>query len=281
MLLPQYPYHHKNIGAGYLFSISKEQIYNYLNSVTKNPIEPELIELVADGMEKFNEWGSGYEAIAFCHDTVYCVLELMDFSETDAYLVKGIMDSVKKIIILDSSTLIKIPSGINLPNLSFETIIGNNKVIVIAESNGSNIEHKPSAVVFDKNLNYVGLLLFPNIEYRITDATSLDENNRFWAINYFYPGEYSELDPAPDSLVIRFGVGRSHLNSPVVERLLEFSLGKNGIRKTNTPPVYLPVKPGGDGRNWEGIARFEKEGFLVVTDRFPGSLLGYVALNSR
>ena len=37
-----------------------------------------------------------------------------------------------------------------------------------------------------------------SINYRIADATRIDNNNRFWAINYFYPGDKSTLKPSKD-----------------------------------------------------------------------------------
>jgi hypothetical protein len=33
---------------------------------------------------------------------------------------------------------------------------------------------------------------------------------------------------------------------------------------------------GGLGRNWEGLVRLDDRGFLLVTDLFPGTILGFV-----
>ena len=59
---------------------------------------------------------------------------------------------------------------------------------------------------------------FPPMEYRITDATPLDANGRFWAINYFFPGD-ELLIPAADPLAEQYGEGPTHQARVQVERL--------------------------------------------------------------
>jgi hypothetical protein len=58
-----------------------------------------------------------------------------------------------------------------------------------------------------------------------------------------------------------------------VERLVEYRYTPRGIRRTDTPPLWLELAA--DGRNWEGLVRFA-DGFLLVTDTFPKTLLAYV-----
>jgi hypothetical protein len=33
-----------------------------------------------------------------------------------------------------------------------------------------------------------------------------------------------------------------------------------------------------DSRNWEGLVLFDQRGFLVATDKYPGTLLGFVEM---
>ncbi len=75
---------------------------------------------------------------------------------------------------------------------------------------------------FDFDLVSLPSVPFPTIEYRITDATQLDEQNHFWAINYFYEGD-RDLLPVKDPLTIRYGRGATHRQKRTVERLVEFS----------------------------------------------------------
>jgi hypothetical protein len=56
-------------------------------------------------------------------------------------------------------------------------------------------------------------------------------------------------------------------------------LSDEGIIPSATPPIYLQLLPGGISRNWEGVVRYqdgELDGFLLVTDEFPTTMLGFV-----
>ena len=49
-----------------------------------------------------------------------------------------------------------------------------------------------------------------------------------------------------------------------------------GIVLTETPPIQLELGP--ESRNWEGLVRLEDRGFLLMTDKFPGTILGFVGV---
>jgi len=147
----------------------------------------------------------------------------------------------------------------------------------------------PIAHVYGLDLSEQGVVRFPNIEYRITDATELDEAGYFWAINYFYPGDEEKYQPfRPEPLALTFGAGPSHAKLDTVERLVEFQLTEDGIKLTGKPPIQLSLIGAslvllGESiadqisRNWEGIVRLDDRGFLLATDKFPNTLLGFVA----
>jgi hypothetical protein len=102
----------------------------------------------------------------------------------------------------------------------------------------------------------------------------LDENGRFWVINYFYPGDIV-LQTDNDPLVaLQQGWGTTHLAYDQVERLVELQMSADGISLTETPPILLQL-PSDEARNWEGIVRFN-DGFLLATDKFPQTILAYV-----
>ena len=63
-----------------------------------------------------------------------------------------------------------------------------------------------------------------------------------------------------------------------VARLLEFELTETGIELADRPPIQLELHPL-ELRNWEGIVRLEDRGFLLVTDKFPETILGFVPIN--
>ena len=63
-----------------------------------------------------------------------------------------------------------------------------------------------------------------NIEYRITDATKVDENNKFWSINYFWQYDKKALEPSRDLIFENTPKGYSHQSSNIVERLIELEI---------------------------------------------------------
>ena len=104
----------------------------------------------------------------------------------------------------------------------------------------------------------------------------MDDSGRFWAINYLYPGDVDKLQPDDDALIRQYGQGPSHAQSEIVERLVEFQIVDGKISRTQTPPIQLELAASGEARNWEGIARLDGLGFLIVTDQHPETILGFV-----
>jgi len=193
--------------------------------------------------------------------------------------VKGLISTENNSIELDSKTLTQIPLNINLFNSSCETILNyNQNIITIFEANGKNINPNANAYEFDKNLTFFKYLPFPTIEYRITDATSVNNDGTFWVINYYFPGDKDLLNPAIDSLKLKYGTGKTHLLTEVVERLIELKIEDSKIVKTAKPPIYLKLDLNKPSNNWEGIAKLDKLGFLIATDTYPETILAFVAL---
>jgi hypothetical protein len=44
------------------------------------------------------------------------------------------------------------------------------------------------------------------------------------------------------------------------------------------PPLQLQLLGDIAPRNWEGLVRLEQRGFLLVTDKYPMTFLGFVPL---
>ena len=156
-------------------------------------------------------------------------------------------------------------------------LLAGDRVLTIHEANGTGegIKDAPPAEahVFNRKRQLQGTIPFPPIPFRITDATVLDEAKRFWAINYFYVGN-KDLATS-DTLFDPYGRGPTHARSDGVERLVEFQYADDGITLTGRPPIQLELLPE-KGRNWEGIVRLDDRGFLLVTDKYPGTLLAFV-----
>ena len=97
----------------------------------------------------------------------------------------------------------------------------------------------------------------------------------FWVLNYFYPGD-THLAVNSDPIALEFGLGPTHIESAVVERILELHITDSGIRLEQIPPIQLRLLDTETARNWEGIEYLDGYGFLLVTDSFPDTILGFV-----
>jgi hypothetical protein len=219
----------------------------------------------------------GFESIAFDGDTAYLTIEVSGADGMYANLIAGTMAPDMSGLTLDTATMTKIETQSGVDNMSDETmLLVDGKIVTIHEANGVAVNAEPVAHVFNADLSEAGTIPLDNVEYRLTDATALDENNRFWAINYFYPGE-EVLLPEVDPVAEMYGEGPTHAASAGVERLLEFSYSAEGISMTDTAPIMLQLMADGNLRNWEGLVRYEN-GFLLATDKYPYTILGFVPL---
>lgn len=276
-----------------LFAIPKAEILAYLDERKNNnhpsPIEPQAIDFVIEkelyekisGIEGFE----GFEAIAFWENKVFMTIEASP-DHMLGYLVAGEveMSPALKITLKPTGSnereLVKIEPKPNINNMAYETlVVTGNEVIALYEANGKHIKTSPRACVYDHDLNFIKTLTFPDIEYRITDATALDDNHRFWCINYYYQGEKNKLNPAKDPIAGEYGKGKTHNRSQTVERLVAFELNyPDNIALVNGPPLQLKLKgpDKNDARNWEGIVRLDNRGFLLVTDKRPWTIFGFV-----
>lgn len=278
ILLPQYAGRDSIAGGGFLFSIKKDRILDFIKGRNTSPIAAKKIKFIAKGLKKYNTIGSGYESIGFYGNRVYVTIESNSLTETIGNVVFGKYDESKNEITLDASSLKVIKSQSEIYNLSEEAIlITKSNVVTFHEANGLNVNPNPVAHLFDKNLDLFGKITFPHIEYRITDATEISTDGTFWVMNYFWPGDKSALNPAPDSLIIKYGIGKSAKSNPALERIIQLKFSDDGISLVNSPPIYLDISKHPNGRNWEGIVTLDSLGFLITTDKFPTSLLGFVA----
>jgi len=276
ILLPQYPYRMGNGESSLLFSIPKDEIMKTLLSDSKQPIQPNPIILKGD---KF-DWGEmkfeGYEAIVFNDRQVFLAIEARVDGEMRGYLISGSIKSDMSEIMLEAESMTETPLPLDLDNMSNDALlIFDDLLYVFYEVNG-NLNPNPSVLVYDMGLSYMGSIDIASLEYRITDATEVDSQNRFWVINYFYPGE-EFLKPEVDPLMEIFPEGISHQGSENVERLVELQINANGIYLSDTRPIQLVLQSDGEGRNWEGIVRLDDLGFLLVTDKYPRTILAFVA----
>jgi len=279
IILPQYPGFSSSGGDGALYALPRSDILAYLNGSNGDPLEPQPVTLNAPGLSAAIRGFEGFEAIAFDGDNVYLTIEASPSGGMRGYLVSGQISADLSELTLDTGTLTEILPQADLGNMTDETlVVAGDQLLTLYEANGANVNASPMAHLFEPSLAAAGTMPFPTIEYRITDATALDAEQRFWAINYFYPGD-TKLKPGVDAIAEQYGQGPSHATSEPVERLVEFQVAESTIILVDRPPIQLELLPD-DARNWEGLVRLDDLGFLLMTDTFPETLLGFVPLPS-
>lgn len=233
----------------------------------------------------------GFEAIAFHQEKniVFLTIEANINKIMKGFLVRGEIDPDTLCINVDLYNWkpVKIPMNVKIENFSYETLlVTDKKVIAIYEANGEKVNSSPKAYVYDLKLENSNPISFPNIDYRITDATAPDQDYCFWCINYYWPGEKEKLlPPENDSIESYCNITPpSRQSTEIIERLVEFKYKKSKIELVNCSiiPIKQESRNPKCGRNWEGIVRFEdtkskKDGFLVVTDQYPRTIFGFVS----
>ena len=279
IILPQYPGRFPSEVGGSIFAIPKEEILAFLSGENISEITPLVIPFDDQGFSESIPGFEGFEAIGFDQETAFLTIEAKGRLTMMGYLVSGWIASDLSLLQLIGGTIQEISPQADLSNYSDEALlILDDKVITFYEANGANVNPKPVGHIFDFSLNDLGELPFPTLEYRLTDVTMPDKEGRFWGINYLFSGNRKKLDPAPDGVAFVYGTGESHAQSEYVERLVQFLFTDEGIIIADSPPIQLQLLENGEARNWEGIVRLDELGFLLMTDKKPGTILGFVPI---
>lgn len=262
------------------FGLAGAEIRAWLAGAGPAALAPRRIPCVAPGLARIVRGFDGLEAMGMIGRRCFLTVEAKEDTVMAGYLVCGEYDLRQGIVFMDMTRLTAIPLGVNIFNVAEEAlVIDGDRVITMTEANGANVNPSPRAKVFAPDLDFLGALPFPQVEYRLTDATALDARRRFWVINYFYPPDAAWLRPAPDPEVLRHGAPAWLTPETCIERLLELEITADGrIVRTATPPLWLRPADDGGCRNWEALVRLDDRGFLLMTDKYPGTLLAFVPL---
>ena len=261
---------------GYMFIISKKELIKSIKSNNPDSILPLKNNFNTPDYSKIISGFEGFESISFYEDNFIITIEAKDNNLMKSYIAWGKIDSKTLEMIIPIENLLEIKTPIQIKNMTYESsLIYKKDVIFFYEANGKNLQKSITQPKFSLEKKSFSNTTFPNIEYRITDVTKIDKNNRFWAINYFWPGDKKLLQPAKDLLIENYKIGQSHNKTDKVERLVEFEISKNGIIFTETEPIQLKIDID-NSRNWEGIVRLDKKGFIIATDKYPGMILAFV-----
>jgi hypothetical protein len=277
IFLPQYPYFARDQSGSFLYVLSRAEVLAFLDGQQDQPLTPRPIPFITSGLERSIPGFEGYEAIAFSGEDAYVTIEARNDGEMLGYLIKGTMAPGLEALTLDPSTVAVISPQTDALNISEESLFVSDRLVgVIHELNGLKVNPTPVVHLFEHDLTPAGTIPFPNVPFRITDATTLDAADRFWTINYLYP-ESSEL---LDLLKGQEDEAKDDQSWPAwtgMGRLLEFQFTSTGITPTGAAPIQLENGLS-DARNWEGLTRLDNRGFLLVSDKIPGTALGFVPL---
>jgi len=258
--------------------IPKNQIQDALRSNNSDPILPRQIKFTTPDYSSVIDGFDGLEAIAFQGKNVLISIEAEYNDTMVGYVAWGQIDPETFAVKIPKENLKKIETPIQISNMTYESIIvQDNRAVLIYEANGLNLQETVQQPVVSLLDFSAKKMKSPNIEYRITDATRIDQNGRFWTINYFWPGDKKRLKPAADPIAATSGKGKTHQSSDVVERLIEFEIKDKIIKFSEHVPIQLELDKDSP-RNWEGIVRIDDKGFLIATDKHPEMILGFVPI---
>ncbi|MEA3308054.1 MAG: hypothetical protein U9Q70_00900, partial [Chloroflexota bacterium] len=221
----------------------------------------------------------GFEALTIVQEQLYLTVESQQRDGMLGYLVTGTIAPDLSAIRLDATHAAEIPPQAALSNMSDESLLFiDHTLLTFYEAHGVHVNSAPVAHRFaPETLTAQGTLPLPSLEYRLTDVTAVDAAGCFWGLNYLWPGDIRKLAPAPDPLTAKYGAGATHAQYETVERLVEFQYHADGIALVEQSPLQLELLDDAEYRNWEGLVRLEPVGFLLITDKHPETILGFVA----
>ncbi|MEE8335058.1 MAG: hypothetical protein V3S48_01315 [Candidatus Neomarinimicrobiota bacterium] len=262
------------------YYLTKNEILKWIKGDKEKSLSPKRLSLILPDFRTVIPGYQGFEAICFMDNQAAILIESKSKQGMVGFLAKGYITGKPRELVIDAQ-LRTINPPVEIKNMAFESILyTNSKIMAFFEANGSEINTGPKVELFSTELKPMGSRPFPFIEYRITDVTAVDDRGRFWALNFFWPGEKKILNPGADIIAEKFGIGNTHKLYNHVERLIELQITPTGIVLTDTAPVQLKLDRE-ESHNWEGLARLDNLGFILVTDEYPRTILAFVPFSSR
>ena len=280
VLLPQYPQGISGSREGELYAIPGGVLRDFAEDPNIE-IVPYAIPFDDAGLSTELAGFEGFEAIVFIGNTAYLTIETSGGDPMKGYIVMGAVDSDGenlRSITLDRDSLLELPMQNDSRNATYEALTSDgDSIYAFYEQNGTEQNDSPYAVRLTLDLSEVTHISIDSINFRVTDATLMDADGGFWIFNYFFPGD-THLAVGDDFLSNRYGLGETHLENRPIERLVKYQLTSSGFVIADQPPIYLKLLDQNVARNWEGLVAFDEIGFLLITDKFPGSILALLTL---
>ena len=267
--------------VGSIFVLERGELMAAIDGDT-TPLVPRAVPIEMPAGASSMPGYEGFEAIAFDGTQAYLTIEADGPDKTQGFAIRGeaVVDvnGALERIVLDADSLLEIDLPVSIDNMSLESMtLSEEGPLTFFEANGNAVNPQALAWQLDQDLTQSNARSFPNIEYRVTDATAIDEAGQFWVINYFFPGEADKLVPQADQWAEQFGEGETHAQFEQVERIIGMHYTDGAVVADIAAPIQLELVDAETARNWEGIARMDDQGWLLVTDKFPETQLGFVS----
>lgn len=265
-------------GEQWVYALAKADIVAAVDGRRRGPLVPRAIPVVPD-VSRLVEGLDGFEAIAIDGDDAFLTIETYQNADgtNPGYVLRGAFRDGR--LELEPASLRVVARPTSEVNTGFEaaTVAGGHLYVVYERNREAE---GPRAAVFDAaDLSRESTAAFPALAYRVTDLTAPDAEGRVWAMNYRYSDRPIDAPPPEDEpLMCQYGRGATHRREIFVERLVELDLRPEGFALTPRAPLLLAL--GRLPRNWEGLARLDDRGLLLVTDEHPRTILAFVALPS-
>ncbi len=280
VLLPQWaPRGIARHGAQGLFvaTIPRRRIERWVDGSDRSPITPSRLALDIGDLAGTPEW-QGFEAIGFASETQgVLVAEVGDGDHMSGLVVPFVRDGDRLRAYGDRRAL-TVPSRSD--NHAFEAVTSvPGGWLAIFEANGLGPQCGSVATLLASTGLASRGVAFPSVPYRVTDATALDGEGRFWMPRYSYR-DANDTAECERTIAARGCYGGEAVDCDTrggatrsVEHLVEFRNRTGGVIATGRA---MELRRDERPRNWEGIARLGDAGFVVVTDEWPRTILGFV-----
>ncbi|BFM09466.1 hypothetical protein [Halioxenophilus aromaticivorans] len=280
-LIPQYLNFNRpnDPTSGQFYRLTRSEVTEYLTTLNKGtpakPLAPLPVTVKENQKLEALSGYQGIEAFACEGNKAFLAIEINRWGRREATVLATALyeAGVWRIDEVSQRHL----SQTKIANKGNEAlVITEQGLLSLHEVNSADLQitGKPQALLVEKSLRSIGKVPMVDVPYRITDATAASDDGKFWVINYLWAGDVS-IQRDHDAFWQEYGQGASHAKSKHVERLIELQWTGTEVTTTGRAPINLLLTER-NGRNWEGIVRFEDVGFLMVTDKHPGTMLGYV-----
>lgn len=263
----------------FVYRIPGARLRAFIDGRDRAPIAPECVALDALDLARDPDY-QGFEAIDFDGDRAALLVERGDHDRMSGLFITARLDPARGLVVDREALTLDVP--MRSDNHAFEALTRvDGAWLALFEVNGMNPSCASTALRIDGTATEPRAVAVEALPYRVTDATSADADRRFWVTQYSYR-DVGDTGECERSIRATGCFGEAVSCDPAaarsVERLLELRDDGVSVRATGR---RVQLVTGDRPRNWEGLVRLGDRGFVMVTDEWPRTLLGFVPTPDR